>query len=370
MKYTTHNITMNHTVSLRTGTFCSHCLLTLLILLIATAGTVYAENKVTCKIADSIPDNETDTLDFKMIGIATDNDADHTRIFFSVASTNTPFNIYKVEWVNGNTIYSPLEPFTLNVGADEIAGKKARWRISLDFPFSKIFNSDDVVLLHTDRGVLRSYTSRDRHMLESIKDNLTRKIDSSTRESRRAWTILAIILVCVAVAGVSVYIIVRRRFIQKRREIEELSMLITDRTKRNHELEARIDALYGSRLDTLNMLCNEYFEKNDSEKVRLTLYNEVEKHILALRDSRSIAELEKIVNTFLDNILVRVQEQIPELNRKDILFLTYLYAGFSPRAVCIFTDLKIKNFYNRRSRLKERILASTAPDREFFASKM
>ena len=104
--------------------------------------------------------------------------------------------------------------------------------------------------------------------------------------------------------------------------------------------------------------------------MKLTLYNEVEKHILALRDSKSISELEEIVNTFLDNILVKVKRQLPELNRKDLIFLTYLYAGFSPRAVCIFTDIKIKNFYNRRSRLKERILASDAQDREYFVSKM
>ena len=45
-------------------------------------------------------------------------------------------------------------------------------------------------------------------------------------------------------------------------------------------------------------------------------------------------------------------------------------AGFSPRAICIFTDIKVKNFYNKRSRLKEKILASDAPDKEWFVSKM
>ena len=147
-------------------------------------------------------------------------------------------------------------------------------------------------------------------------------------------------------------------------------MLISERTDRNIELQSKVNALYGSRLDTLNMLCNEYFEKSDSEKLRLTLYNEVEKHILALRDSKSIAELESFVNRFLDNILVRIKEQLPELGKKDLIFITYLYAGFSPRAVCIFTDIKIKNFYNRRSRLRDRILASDAPDKEIFVSKM
>lgn len=77
-----------------------------------------------------------------------------------------------------------------------------------------------------------------------------------------------------------------------------------------------------------------------------------------------------MVNIYVDNILVKVTEQLPTLSKADVKFLTYLYAGFSPRAVCIFTDIKIKNFYNRRLRLKERILSSDAPDREWFVSKM
>ena len=90
----------------------------------------------------------------------------------------------------------------------------------------------------------------------------------------------------------------------------------------------KIDALYGSRLDTLNMLCNEYFEKNESDRVKLSLYNEVEKHILALRDSKSVTQLEDIVNTYLDGIVLKVREQIPSLSAGDIKFLTYLYADF------------------------------------------
>ena len=156
----------------------------------------------------------------------------------------------------------------------------------------------------------------------------------------------------------------------KRDEIEELSLLIAEKSHRNLELQDKVNALYESRLDTLNMLCNEYFEKKESDKIRLTLFNEVEHHILALRDPKTVLELEGIVNTYLDNILVKVRQQVSFLDRKDMRFLTYLYAGFSPRAICIFTDIKLKNFYNRRSRLRDRIIASDAPDKELFVSMM
>lgn len=206
--------------------------------------------------------------------------------------------------------------------------------------------------------------------MDLLRTDYENKLDKSKTSTRKAWIFLYIILASVTVIGSSILIIVKQRMTRKRKEIEELSMLISERTDRNKELEAQVNTLYSSRLDTLNMLCNEYFEKSESEKVKLSLYNEVEKHILALRDTKSITELESIVNRYMDNILVKIREQLPELNRKDLIFLTYHYAGFSPRAVCIFTDIKIKNYYNRRSRLKDRILESNAPDKEIFASKI
>jgi len=342
----------------------------IILFIIFSSFTLDAVNIVTYTVSDSV-EVSYDKLEMQYKRIS--NDDDRVRISFELASDNTPFTIYKAEWVNGDNVYSPLEPFSLIAKTQEVAGKSTVWHITLDFPFSDTFMECDALVLSTDKGVVRCPTSREGELQETIdmlRDDYENQLDASKRSSHRAWMILAVTLIAVLVIGCSVYVAARRRFIKKRKEIEELSMLISERTDRNKTLEAKVDALYGSRLDTLNMLCNEYFEKSDSEKVKLTLYNEVEKHILSLRDSKSISELEKIVNTYLDNILVKVKEQLPELNRNDLVFLTYLYAGFSPRAVCIFTDIKIKNFYNRRSRLKDRILASNAPDREYFVSKM
>lgn len=301
------------------------------------------------------------------------NADDRVRISFKLKSANIPFTIYKVEWVNCDSVTVPSEPFSLIAQINEVSGKSTEWHITIDFPFSNTFGENDVLILHTDKGIVRCPTSRVGELkeeIELIRAYYDEQLDHSEKSNRKAWFLFYVTLICVITVGCAILIIVRQRLVRKRKEIEELSILISERTDRNHELEAKVNALYGSRLDTLNMLCNEYFEKSESEKVKLTLYNEVEKHILALRDSKSIRELENNVNRFLDDILVKVKEQLPELNRNDLIFLTYLYAGFSPRAVCIFTDIKIKNFYNRRSRLKERILASDAPDKEFFVSKM
>ena len=341
-----------------------------MIILFLHCPSINATNVITYVVADSIESaSEKLKIEFESLS----NEDDKVRISFKLKSANLPFTIYDARWVNCDSTLVPTDPFSLIAHPNEVSGKNTEWHISLDFPFSDTFEDSDVLILNTDKGIVRCPTSmagKLREDMDLLRTEYENKLDRSITSSRKAWIFFYITLASGIVIGSTILIIVKRRLTRKRKEIEELSMLISERSDRNHELEAQVNTLYSSRLDTLNMLCNEYFEKSESEKVKLSLYNEVEKHILALRDTKSINELEGIVNKYMDNILVKVREQLPELNRKDLIFLTYLYAGFSPRAVCIFTNIKIKNFYNRRSRLKERILETNAQDKEFFVSKM
>lgn len=345
-------------------------LLPYLLFLCLSCFSIGAANIVDYTVSDSAPDSS-EKLEIRFKSIS--NEDDKVRIIFELKNADTPFTIYKAEWINCDSVCMPIEPFSFIAQTEDASDKSKVWRISLDFPFSDSFDETDVLILNTDRGIVRCPTSREGQVeaaVDIIRNDYEKRVDQSEKSSRKAWSVLASVLSCVVLTVCFVFLAVRRTFVAKRKEIKELSLLIAERSNRNSELESKVNALYGSRLDTLNMLCNEYFEKRESENIKFTVYNEVEKHILALRDSKTVAELEEIVNTYLDKILIRIKEQLPELNRKELIFLTYLYAGFSPRAVCIFTDMKIKNYYNRRSRLKERILASDAPDKEFFASKM
>lgn len=329
-----------------------------------------AANTVTYSVLDSIVPS-----DFPEIGNVSCSNASGVRLDVDVdlISSNEPFQIFKVEWGHGNEFVEPLKPFSYAARADNKSGNGIKWKLHLDFPYTQYFPNDLELIVYTDKGTARCFLSR-RKNLENRISNLRQAYDTQVEteavKSRNVLVVGSIVVISLIIIGVLIFIAVRRIFIHKRREIEEMSLLIEQRSQRNLELSSKVDALYGERLNTLNMLCNEYFEKHDSEKLKISFCNEVEKHILALRDPRSIAELEDIVNTFLDNIMTRIREQIPGLTQKDLIFLTYLYAGFSLRAVCIFTDIKIKNFYNRRSRIKDRIIASDAPDKEYFVAKM
>ena len=137
--------------------------------------------------------------------------------------------------------------------------------------------------------------------------------------------------------------------------------------------DAYIFALGGAHLELgtgYNMLCNEYLEAGDSHKERTDISKNIEREIDKLRSPKKTERIEKSVNEYMVGILSRLKSQCPFLKDTDTTFLMLIYAGFAPRAVCLFTGTSIKNFYAKRSRLRKRIEESDAKDKELFISRM
>lgn len=127
-----------------------------------------------------------------------------------------------------------------------------------------------------------------------------------------------------------------------------------------------INKLFKKQWNTLNLLCNEYFEKGDSS-LKNTILTEIEKEIHRISGKQGVRNIQESLDRHLDNIISRLREQLPGLDNNDVTFLSFVYAGFSPRAICLFTGYTIKYYYKKRAVLKERLLSSDAPDRLFFA---
>lgn len=205
--------------------------------------------------------------------------------------------------------------------------------------------------------------------------------DRATGQQERASTlhttliVISLLFMMIAAAGLVYY---RLRMKVKNAEIDAQMESLSNLSKEialGHEtdsgLSARIESLFRERWQTINFLCNEFFEKGDSEKTRAFIINEVEKEIQRLKTPRNLRQIEASVNDCMDLIVSRLREQCGEvLKEDDILFITLIYAGFSPRAVCMFTGIKLKSFYTKRTRLVARISASDAPDRDDFLKRL
>ena len=136
--------------------------------------------------------------------------------------------------------------------------------------------------------------------------------------------------------------------------------------QRNHEHHENLRMiLFREQWKTINTLCYDYFEKKDCEKTKQTIVADVEKEIRKLCDTKTIASIEQNLNQYFNNIIAKLRSQCPQLKYDDIKFMIFLYAGFAPRAICVFTGIKLKYYYNKRSRLIERISRSNAPDKDW-----
>lgn len=149
-------------------------------------------------------------------------------------------------------------------------------------------------------------------------------------------------------------------------KIREMSDMLIKNEHLNHKQNILIQKLFKNRFKTLNALANCYFDKKDSEMLQKSIINDFENEIMKIRQPSVMAEMQDIANECNDNIISRLKNQMPKFKEKDIIFLTLVLTGFSARAVCLFTDINIGNYYNKLSRLKARIAKSETPDKDFF----
>lgn len=156
--------------------------------------------------------------------------------------------------------------------------------------------------------------------------------------------------------------------------IMELSSSLTDLSNTIHETQNTLDEtrrltaqLYRDKFDSLNKLCTEYIAKKDaSEKIRLTLYKDIERQILSLASTKKLDEINTSLDRYCDNIASRFRESFPTMKRTDLTFVTLIFAGLSSKIICLICDITPGNYYTKRQRLKSLIENSDTPWKQQF----
>lgn len=220
----------------------------------------------------------------------------------------------------------------------------------------------------------------------------------------RLWWLISIAVAVIVIIGSIVYYRwkIKRKIIEVEKKMDEIdnlsytirtrdeSLLSLNKTveKRDSQLlelsrridcdrqtisvmEDKVNNLYRAQFNTINELCNDYFAKKDaSDKVKLSIFKEVEAQILKLRDKQNLQELEKSLDEYNNGIASKLYQCFPEMKRIDKTFLILTFAGLSSKAICIICDITIGNYYNKRQRLKAKIEASESPYKQLFIDKM
>lgn len=126
-------------------------------------------------------------------------------------------------------------------------------------------------------------------------------------------------------------------------------------------------SLAASRFGVIDRLGKTYYEREHTAQQKEAIFQEVQRLITEVSTDPGIQrELEGIVDTTCDGAMLKLRARYPAMKESDRRLLLYVFCGFSPQVISLFLHETIDNVYARKSRLKSRIKASEAPDRELF----
>ncbi len=132
-------------------------------------------------------------------------------------------------------------------------------------------------------------------------------------------------------------------------------------------MKAVIANLYRDQWKLMDTLFKEFDGLKDSDCSKAMVFKKVSDILKKTKDPDTLETIERSVNEYLDNVLVRIKETLPNLRTSDIYMLALLYAGFSPKAVSHILGKDLKYIYNRRLRIIGS-LGDKCPDGDFHIS--
>lgn len=144
---------------------------------------------------------------------------------------------------------------------------------------------------------------------------------------------------------------------EKCQEVEDISNSLDAIDSELKTSEGYISEMFYKQYELLNKLTSTYYETHVCNKDMEAIYKQVSLEIERLSsDKKSIRQLENFVNRYKGNIMTTIRTHLPNLHDMDYRLLCYLCAGFSAKAISIFTGDSTNNIYVKKSRIKDIIV--------------
>ena len=138
-----------------------------------------------------------------------------------------------------------------------------------------------------------------------------------------------------------------------------------------YEMSGHIAELFHKQYELLDKLSNTYYETHGCSKEKESIYEQVKSEINKFaNDKKTMAQLERIVNTYKNNVMSHIREEIHSISERDIKLLCYIYAGFSAKSISIFVGETTGNILTRKYRLRNKITRLNTPNAEIMLQEM
>lgn len=259
---------------------------------------------------------------------------------------------------------------SMNLLFDEYMYNKSigQYKDALAF-HEQLFYAQDTLI----RGVLQQpLLSAQRDYFKSQSELNELKLQHNKQKQIFASIILLIIML-----GAVVF--VRQRMKVKEQEInhyvEKVKDLEKDLSTKDHRLHVvsqnqsqmaeQVNQLFAKQYGLINQLSATYYEMHAVKNEKEAVYKSVKKEIENFSNNKkTLQELENIVNQHKNNVMAVLREEFPEFSEMDFRLICYSIAGFSAKAISVFTGNSTGNIYMKKSRLKAKINASDIAQKE------
>ena len=153
--------------------------------------------------------------------------------------------------------------------------------------------------------------------------------------------------------------------------IDELKRQVQSVMSDSEKMRTLVNEVYAQKYQQLNNLCVSYFSGQSSIFTRNAIYKEVQSIIESFgKDHEDLKELEYIVNSTKEDILVKLREELPALKESEYFFFCYTFAGFSSRAISLLLHENIDTIYQHRSRWKKKIELQNPLHKDLFLKNL
>ncbi len=200
------------------------------------------------------------------------------------------------------------------------------------------------------------------------RDYLAQELELSQYKQNRYY--YAIILISALTLLIITLIITysRQRIYKKQQLIDNYAETILElRDSINSNASSHsaiINELFEGRFSILNDIGNAIADLSGSVTDQKLLYKEVKEIISRFENPKTLTELEEIINRYKNNLMQKFRDDFPSLSNDEYQQVCYHYAGFSPKFISLLMHQKYPTIYKRRTRIKEKIMASDSAHKE------
>ena len=116
--------------------------------------------------------------------------------------------------------------------------------------------------------------------------------------------------------------------------------------------------MFSKQYKLLDKLSVVYYETHGTSRDKDAIYKQVKTEIERFTtDKKFLSELENIVDSHRNGVMRKVRTEFPHWGEMDFRLLCFFYAGFSAKAISVFTGDSTGNIYVKKSRLKKEMLS-------------